>query len=140
MSLRHNLFAVRKTSSLIMRRWYAVEVNSTEQPSTSKRNVSINLKKIDLVPERLHHHLFGNCPVPENALKDDPFKVLDLPQLEGSNLLEHFENTAIKQFEPYRRLLIEATTIRKLPSMPEKWIFQSGWTRYTINESPKQVR
>ncbi|VBB30512.1 unnamed protein product, partial [Acanthocheilonema viteae] len=139
MSIRHNLSVVRRTSSFIVKRWYTVEVNSAEEPSTSKKNAPFNLKKIDLVPERLHRHLFGSCPIPENTLKDDPFEMLDLPHLEGSNLLDHFQNTAIKQFEPYRRLLVEATTIRKLPPVPEKWIFQAGWTRYAINEPPKQV-
>lgn len=139
MSSRYNLSAIRRTWSIAVTRWYTVEVNSSEQPSTSKRDASFSLKKIDLVPERLHRHLFGNCPIPENTLKDDPFEILDLPHLEGSNLLDHFKNTAIKQFEPYHRLLIEASTIRRLPSMPKKWILHPGWTRYEINESPKQV-
>lgn len=139
MSVRHNLSAVHKACLFIARRWYTVEVNSAEQPSTSRKNASFSLKKIDLVPERLHRHLFGSCPVPKNTLKDDPFEMLDLPHLEGSNLLDHFQNTAIKQFEPFRRLLVEATNIRKLPAMPEKWVFQPGWTRYAINESPKPV-
>ncbi|EJW72591.1 hypothetical protein WUBG_16500 [Wuchereria bancrofti] len=139
MSVRCGLSTVRQTWPIIITRWYTVEVNSLEQPSTSKKNTSFSLKKIDLVPERLHRHLFGNCPIPENTLKDDPFEVLDLPHLEGSNLLDHFQKTASKQFEPYRRLLIEATTIRKLPVMPKQWNFHPGWTRYEVNKSPEQV-
>ncbi|VDO39939.1 unnamed protein product [Onchocerca flexuosa] len=139
MRARYNLSAVRKTWSFAATRWYTVEINSPEQPSTSKKNASFSLKKIDLVPERLHRHLFGNFPVPENTLKNDPFEALDLPNLEGSNLLDHFQNIAIKQFEPYRRLLLKAATIRKLPDLPKEWIFHPGWTRYEMNESPKQV-
>ncbi|OZC06502.1 DNA-directed DNA polymerase [Onchocerca flexuosa] len=139
MRAKYNLSAVRKTWSFAATRWYTVEINSPEQPSTSKKNASFSLKKIDLVPERLHRHLFGNFPVPENTLKNDPFEALDLPNLEGSNLLDHFQNIAIKQFEPYRRLLLKASTIQKLPDLPKEWIFHPGWTRYEMNESPKQV-
>lgn len=139
MSIRNNLQNLRKTWSTVVKRWYSIEKDLPEQPSTSKKNASFSLKKIDLVPERLHRHLFGGYPVPENTLKVDPFEVLDLPHLEGSNLLDHFHNTAVKQFKPYRHLLGEAATIRKLPTMPKEWIFHPGWTRYEENESPKQV-
>ncbi|MCP9262342.1 hypothetical protein DINM_005615 [Dirofilaria immitis] len=139
MSARYSLSVIRKTWTFVVTRWYTVEVNSSEQASSSNRSASFSLRKIDLVPERLHRHLFGNCPVPKNTLKDDPFEVLDLPHLEGSNLLDHFQNIAVKQFEPYRHLLVEATTIRKLPDMPKEWIFHPGWTRYEMTELPKQV-
>uniref|UniRef100_A0A915PS28 DNA-directed DNA polymerase n=1 Tax=Setaria digitata TaxID=48799 RepID=A0A915PS28_9BILA len=139
MLIRNSLSAVRTTPQFVVKRLYAVEVSSSEEPSTSNRNSSFIPKKIELVPERLHRHLFGSYPVPETAVKNDPFEMLELPNLEGSDLLDHFQNIAMKQFEPYRRFFMQAANIRKLPSIPKKWIFHPGWTRYTVTESPKQV-
>ncbi|XP_012268199.2 DNA polymerase subunit gamma-1, mitochondrial [Athalia rosae] len=54
---------------------------------------------------------------------------MKLPPLEGKNLEEHFYNIGKKQVHPY--LGIINNIIKDIPAMPEKWIFQKGWTRYT---------
>lgn len=121
-------------------RCYTVAVGSSSQdPSTSAGSGSFTLKKIDLVPARIHRHLFGDGPLPENTLKHNPFERLHLPELEGSTILEHFRNIAAKQFEPYRRLLAQAAATEELPRMPDNWVFQTGWTMYAENGASEQV-
>lgn len=99
--------------------------NGAPSESTSR------LKKIDLIPARLHRHLFGeNERLPVNTVEKDLFENLELPDLEGSNLLEHFHYISSKQFEGYQKLLAQAAVLNATPPLPEKWAFQVGWTMY----------
>ncbi|VDN40336.1 unnamed protein product [Gongylonema pulchrum] len=143
MLIRRNLSVFRNGVRWppIFVRWLTVaETKCPEEPSTSSASSAFPLKRIDLVPARIHAHLFAGTPIPETALAGDPFEKLQLPDLEGANLLEHFENIASRQFEPYRCLLAQAASLKRLPRLPDEWAFQTGWTRYSDNEPPTQVK
>ncbi|XP_051161873.1 DNA polymerase subunit gamma-1, mitochondrial isoform X2 [Leptopilina boulardi] len=60
---------------------------------------------------------------------------LELPSLEGKNIEEHFYNIANSQIKPYMKVVNEL--VKKIPPVPEQWIFQEGWTRYTESGSEK---
>ena len=57
---------------------------------------------------------------------------LPLPDLQGKNLKEHFENIALSQVGAYKKLADDFSTC-ELPEVPptEVLIFNPGWTRYT---------
>jgi DNA polymerase gamma 1 len=57
---------------------------------------------------------------------------LPLPQLQGSNLQEHFEKIALDQIGTYRDLAHEFAEC-KLAEIPPKeaLVFKPGWIRYT---------
>ena len=65
---------------------------------------SLKLNKIDLVPIKLHAHLFGEGSSTAQQLVSMPDDVdgivnkIDLPQLHGNNLLDHFNKIAQEQF------------------------------------------
>ncbi|VDM96842.1 unnamed protein product [Thelazia callipaeda] len=135
---KRSLLVMCRSWSLTDVKWYTVGLNTDKEPATSQTG-TFCLKKIDLVPERLHRHLFDGCGVSDAVLKNDPFKSLELPCLEGSDLLNHFMNIAAKQFKPYQCLLLEAANLKNLPSPPKEWVFRSGWTKYTEVEGPVKV-
>ncbi|GME95041.1 unnamed protein product [Ambrosiozyma monospora] len=64
-----------------------------------------------------------------------------VPSLQGKNLSEHFYRVGAHSIQPYmpliENLLAVGQTIK--PTMPAKWEFKSGWTRYEVGKSPKSV-
>uniref|UniRef100_A0A3P9MMK1 DNA polymerase subunit gamma-1 n=1 Tax=Oryzias latipes TaxID=8090 RepID=A0A3P9MMK1_ORYLA len=78
------------------------------------------------------HQLWGK----ETSLLPDV--VLKLPQMYGKNIDEHFRILAEKQSLPY----LEAVTKllqAELPSMPQEWSWEVGWTRYGPNGETQKV-
>jgi DNA polymerase gamma 1 len=63
---------------------------------------------------------------------------VELPDLQGKNLKEHFDNMA---YDSSRKYLAMADTLARveLPERPEFWVKQAGWTMYIPGESPKSV-
>ncbi|CAB4254863.1 similar to Saccharomyces cerevisiae YOR330C MIP1 Catalytic subunit of the mitochondrial DNA polymerase [Maudiozyma barnettii] len=61
----------------------------------------------------------------------------DIPQLQGSSLDEHFQKLGQFASEPYKTMAIQK--YKTIVKRPEKWIRQSGWTRYAPGEAPKRV-
>ena len=63
---------------------------------------------------------------------------VDLPDLIGKNMKEHFDNMA---YESTRKYLAMAETLARveMPERPAKWIRQVGWTMYIPGETPKSV-
>lgn len=69
------------------------------------------------------HELWGK----EAALLPDV--ELELPHMYGDNIDEHFRILAQKQSLPY----LEAASLlqlSQLPTMPQSWAWEVGWTRY----------
>ncbi|XP_066600185.1 DNA polymerase subunit gamma-1, mitochondrial isoform X2 [Prorops nasuta] len=60
---------------------------------------------------------------------------IELPSLEGKDIEEHFYNIAKAQILPYEKVLHEL--LNPIPEMPENWLLQEGWTRYTENSTEK---
>ncbi|KAG6456278.1 hypothetical protein O3G_MSEX009640 [Manduca sexta] len=61
---------------------------------------------------------------------------LQLPKLEGSDLVEHFYNIGERQCAPYRELLKQLAS-SELPPLPKKWTKKSGWHKYEGNKPVK---
>ncbi|KAL3266716.1 hypothetical protein HHI36_010877 [Cryptolaemus montrouzieri] len=72
--------------------------------------------------------------IPNTLVPDVDFKI---PPLQGKNLLEHFQNIAEEQVQPYRKLVFEL--LENMPPVPTNWILQEGWTRYKSDCEPEQV-
>ncbi|VDD87886.1 unnamed protein product [Enterobius vermicularis] len=121
---------VEKNFLGISTRWTCLST-AQSAPSTSKEGSSVEsiLKKIDLVPLRLHKYLFGSAVVPENVV-EDTFTSLELPQLEGDNLQEHFYKIGESQMAENRRLLEMAFQMPTVPKMPTRWELNVGWSKY----------
>ncbi|RVE46330.1 hypothetical protein evm_009049 [Chilo suppressalis] len=62
---------------------------------------------------------------------------LKLPQLEGSDVIEHFYNIGEKQSAPYREILKKLAS-GKLPQKPREWSKSAGWCKY-IGDTPHEV-
>lgn len=120
-------------------RSFAVKPDQGEGSSLSQTS-TVQLKRIDLVPARLHEHLFGkNSSLPENTLISDPYKDIELPELEGSSIEEHFQCIGNRQFAPYSKLLEEAASLKEI-EIPKKWSFSEGWTMYDAHDgTPTKV-
>lgn len=100
--------------------------------SSSNKQLSVRssiLKPIELVPERIHRHLFGETSVNSSNL-NDIYEDLELPERSEINLVKHFEQIATNQIAEYKRQLDEAAVFRTVPDMPKLWSFQSGWIKY----------
>lgn len=78
------------------------------------------------------HQLWGK----ETSLLPDV--ELKLPKMYGKNIDEHFRILAQKQSLPY----LEAASqlqLAELPSMPQEWSWEVGWTRYGPNGQSQKV-
>ncbi|KAF7988145.1 hypothetical protein HCN44_007639 [Aphidius gifuensis] len=107
-----------------------------------------NKLNMQMLSRSLHKQIFANlnnADVPDeiiDASKRDlnafnmniedtvytPDVDIDLPPLEGKDLIEHFLNISTAQAAPYLKLAEKI--INDIPEMPETWVFQEGWTRY----------
>ena len=89
-------------------------------------------KQILMAQEELEKHKLLNV---EKTCSDEvSFK---LPPLEGGTLESHFEAIGEEQSLPYRNLL--NNLMSPLPEIPKKWLYQSGWTKYTVERPPQSV-
>lgn len=70
-----------------------------------------------------------------SPLPDVNFRI---PKLHGSNIDEHFRTLAQKYSAGYLQLS-EQLAGAELPSMPTKWVFQNGWTKYVAGKEPVNV-
>lgn len=71
----------------------------------------------------------------------EPINIPGLPDLVGKNTLdEHFTRIGNRYSQPYLTMAEEMFEENaKLPPKPQKWSFQSGWTRYIPGEEPQPV-
>lgn len=63
---------------------------------------------------------------------------LQLPELQGDNIDQHFKNIASQLNKPYFDLAVELSQA-SLPPMPKEWSLNSGWTQYNENGHPMRV-
>ncbi|SMN20739.1 similar to Saccharomyces cerevisiae YOR330C MIP1 Catalytic subunit of the mitochondrial DNA polymerase [Maudiozyma saulgeensis] len=60
-----------------------------------------------------------------------------VPKLQGASLDEHFQKLGHFASEPYKTMALQK--YKSIVKRPNKWIKQSGWTRYAPGEIPKRV-
>ncbi|OAD61214.1 DNA polymerase subunit gamma-1, mitochondrial [Eufriesea mexicana] len=56
---------------------------------------------------------------------------IKLPPLEGDDIEQHFYNIGNAQIKPYIKLI--KNIMKDIPQMPNKWMFNEGWTRYATD-------
>ncbi|KAI9599238.1 DNA polymerase family A-domain-containing protein [Syncephalis fuscata] len=61
-------------------------------------------------------------------VEDTPFS---LPSLHGKNIEEHISNIGSQMAQPYLQMAKTFAENIKIPDRPDRWLFNSGWTRYT---------
>ena len=89
---------------------------------------------IDLSKDHLsRHQLLGKNQ------KNAPPIAFDLPALQGSTLDEHFYKLGKDASEPYYSQALNYARAN-LPSVPRKWVKQSGWTKYSEDGSHEAVK
>lgn len=64
--------------------------------------------------------------------------LLKLPELNGTNINEHFKSIAEKQGKPYKDLLHKLTH-NELPPQPKIFVFSEGWTKYYPDGTSSRV-
>ncbi|KAG6823623.1 hypothetical protein H0H93_003345, partial [Arthromyces matolae] len=74
--------------------------------------------------------MHGLDPSQGSVLPDSGFT---LPQLQGSNLLEHFHRIGSETAQPWLDLA-KSFVHTILPPQPDHWEIQSGWTKYYHHE------
>lgn len=67
-----------------------------------------------------------------------PTTEFTLPQLQGSNIEEHFYNLGVAHSEPYLHLS-KGLANAKVPKQPDYWAAVSGWVRYEADGSYEPV-
>lgn len=94
---------------------------------------SHGVREVDRSVKHLQkHHLWARetPPLPDVQLR--------LPDMYGSDIDQHFRILAKKQSLPYLEaasLLLQAP----LPTLPEHWAWETGWTRYGPDGAPSRV-
>ncbi len=84
----------------------------------------IDNEQIDKSIQHLtRHNLYGR---PKSLIPDVDF---ELPQLRGSNIEEHFKTIANEQTRNYFEMAERLSRV-SLPSRPNEWSFEPGWTKY----------
>ncbi|KAI8855174.1 DNA polymerase family A-domain-containing protein [Chytridium lagenaria] len=112
---------------------------------------------IQMIPERMRHHLFGKHRLPgqdqvklANRLlekfklagkveaESEPFD-FDLPPLSGKveGIEDHFRVLGTEQSKKFKELALELA-LKPPPRMPKTWVFQAGWTCYD-KDGPRSV-
>ena len=60
---------------------------------------------------------------------------IKIPLLEGDDIEQHFYNIGKAQIKPYLKLI--KNIMKNIPQMPNQWILNEGWTRYTVDNIQK---
>ena len=132
--------------------------NSRNEPIQSMKNsktrtsdtINLNEFGVQMISENFRQKLFGKNRI--QSLKDDELiksakknlkkfnllgnktdlltsvENLELPELNGENIEEHFENILSGQGSKYFRIASNLA-IENLPNMPKEFVYKSGWTR-----------
>ncbi|KAF8061628.1 DNA polymerase family A-domain-containing protein [Lyophyllum atratum] len=111
----------------VKRNELGVQLLSRQLHSQIFRNVSFPTPDSSFVHiAREHLQMHGLDPTQGSVLPDTGFT---LPQLQGSNLLEHFHRIGSHAAEPWLSLA-KTFVSSQLPPQPDDWEIQSGWTKY----------
>ncbi|KAI1702259.1 DNA polymerase family A domain-containing protein [Ditylenchus destructor] len=126
------------TSGLLRRKW-------TRKYTEIQSYVFYTNIPIELVPERIHTHLFGDQnlaaisnksheegPTSTKSEMNKALEKLQLPRLSAKgDIMAHFEQIAAEQFQESKRILKSGLGKNLvLPKRPTKWALQPGWTAY----------
>lgn len=116
-----------------------------------------NATNLQMLPDKLYRQIFGSTPRALHSTQEIkeireelekfgcdvkksselPDVDLTIPNLEGSNLTEHFFNIAQAQVHPYQVAIKDLLV--QVPPMPSKFQMIPGWTRYTELGDPEPV-
>lgn len=105
-----------------------------------KTSVNDYKKKRD--PARLllaQKHLKHNGLLDRKTNIEEPIQFPHFPSLVGNNIEEHFHKLGTLCSEPYLSMAERFLATKTLPKKPTKWVFESGWTRYTPGADPEAV-
>ncbi|XP_066523637.1 DNA polymerase subunit gamma-1 isoform X2 [Hoplias malabaricus] len=145
----------RYSSAALWRRWCAAAAKAKLQ--SSSRETRMNPLNIQMLSRNLQEQIFHNS-VQEYTDEDVegsikhlkkhklwgkeavllPDVELKLPQMYGEDIDGHFRILAQKQSLPY---LEAASWLQQtdLPQMPQKWVWEVGWTQYGLDGQHKKV-
>ncbi|XP_076282827.1 DNA polymerase gamma, catalytic subunit tam [Lasioglossum baleicum] len=130
------------------------EIKKTESKTNVEvdDNTRVNAINMQMLSKPLHEQIFKNFYKQEEfsakeikSIKDNldvygikteeasrfPNVNLRLPPLEGNDIEQHFYNIGEAQVRPY--LAIINDIMKEVPTIPDRWVFKEGWTRYTEN-------
>ncbi|GLB35454.1 putative DNA polymerase A domain [Lyophyllum shimeji] len=111
----------------VKRNELGVQLLSRQLHAQIFRNVSFPTPDSSFVHiAREHLEMHGLDPTQGSVLPDTGFT---LPQLQGSNLTEHFYRIGSHAAEPWLGLA-KTFISSQIPPKPDDWDIQSGWTKY----------
>ena len=132
---------------------------TSRNSSTNGGGARCNPLGIQMLTESLHKQIFGS---EKNTFSKETIKYsrdhlshhgvqiggrttsllhdidITLPPLQGNNLNDHFLSIAQSQLDPYLSL-INCLIKHDLPSLPTRWNYNVGWTRYDYYGKPHPV-
>lgn len=122
----------------------------------NESDIRINEINIQMLPKSLHKQIFKNSEKPQKISKEEiqsiknnlhsygikvedatrlPKVDIKIPLLEGDDIEQHFYNIGKAQIKPYIKLI--KNIMKNIPQMPNQWILNEGWTRYTVDNIQK---
>lgn len=137
--------------------------NASKASSTLAKNNRINGIGIQMLSKQLHDQMFFDAskrhwtalnnnkrmqisakhPKKQNMWKKEVESTLPisfkLPEIYGLELGRHFEIVGKYTAHPFLSFAKDLLKLSELPPIPEKWKFQSGWTRYCKDLAPEKV-
>nr|XP_026498302.1 DNA polymerase subunit gamma-1, mitochondrial [Vanessa tameamea] len=121
------------------------------KPQNTSKDFRINDVNIQMISKNIYEQLFQTptTKIDSNVIKSCQDHLqrhginikditymqdveINLPKLEGKDIVEHFYNIGERQCAPYRDLL-KLISACSLPPLPKKWLKQQGWTKYTAS-------
>ncbi|CAK7892969.1 DNA polymerase gamma [[Candida] anglica] len=102
---------------------------------------SKSIKENKQLLEVSKQHLKQNGLLGKATQITEPIDIKGFPSLIGEGSLdEHFYKIGTKSSEPYLKMAESFLSKKmKLPPLPKKWLFQSGWVRYAPGCKPEPV-
>lgn len=138
------------------------QVNETDKgrtESSDKKGRRFNQINIQMLSRSIHEQVFLNEPKQSDLKREEFGRVKDhlkvhglwgkectilndvdfeIPDLTGKNISEHFENIANEQIYRYLELAKEIANGQP-PPIPNRWLFQAGWTKYSNDGTTEKV-
>ena len=129
--------------------WKGARYFSSSSSCRNGEDARFTPNGIQMLSKYLHEQIFGSTPdrrwnaacveragkeLERHGLKGRKVPLLedvklDLPNLHGDNIDEHFRWIANKQLEAYMKLINQMLTV-ELPPTPTQWSMTEGWTCY----------
>ena len=110
--------------------------SSSSSPPSSSSPTSLSKKGTsDLGKIQAHLNRFGLLKGKTQRMADIR---LNLPQLCGQSVDEHFRHIASEQIQEYKAMA-ESIAKSSPPPMPKEWARQKGWTKYKLDGTCERV-